>query len=222
VQDARIYDARLAAQAFVNQYLTASGLPSVRNLGVVAFNSDATVKISLQQVNAGMNTAIGGITAPSGDRRFTNIEGGLLLAQRMLDASSSKHKFVILITDGFPTTYTTTASKNQAGIHQMTGYDTYDANGTIFRDRVQTKPVAYGCDYSDEAAIRTRKQAAAMKSTTYRPMDKAVVIDPMGEKAEFMGFYNKSGRVPGRDAAAEAMLVFFRRMVCVLLFFCYG
>lgn len=61
------------------------------------------------------------------------------------------------MSDGFPTTYIDIES-------DYNGYDTYDSNGTIFRDRVRNKPCVHGVSYSDEAAIRARKMASSIKS----------------------------------------------------------
>ncbi|MGN1073517.1 MAG: SpaA isopeptide-forming pilin-related protein, partial [Eubacteriales bacterium] len=44
------------------------------------------------------------------------------------------------------------------------GYDPYDSTGDIFYDSVLNKKCLYGTSYSDEAAIRARKKAAAIKA----------------------------------------------------------
>ena len=72
----------------------------------------------------------------------------------MLDNSSASKKYILFLSDGFPTTYI------QSG---YTGYDTYDGNR--FKDRVLNKPCSYGTSYSDEAAIRARQMATTIKNS---------------------------------------------------------
>ena len=72
----------------------------------------------------------------------------------MLDKSSVSKKYILFLSDGFPTTYIETGYK---------GYDTYDVS--IFRDKVLDKPCSLGTSYSDEAAIRARKIATTIKNS---------------------------------------------------------
>ena len=74
----------------------------------------------------------------------------------MLSGAANKNKYIIFLSDGFPTTYINSG---------YTGYDPYDTTGSIFKDRVLNKPCSYGTSCSDEAAIRARKMAASIKST---------------------------------------------------------
>ena len=80
--------------------------------------------------------------------------GPLKRAKDMLDNSSASKKYILFLSDGFPTTYI------QSG---YTGYDTYDGNR--FKDRVLNKPCSYGTSYSDEAAIRARQMATTIKNS---------------------------------------------------------
>lgn len=156
-ETSRLTEAKLATQRFIERYYQAPYLSSVRNLGLVTFNSDANIRIDLQQVNAPMINTVAGITAPGFDsnRRFTNIEGGLRLANQMLANSNSKYKYVILLTDGFPTTYTekiTGGGRTYQGKDAYTLYDSY------------TNQTCIGTSYSDTAAIKARQTAVNMKN----------------------------------------------------------
>ncbi|MBQ8647987.1 MAG: VWA domain-containing protein [Oscillospiraceae bacterium] len=156
---ARLAEAKAAAQEFVLEYASAPNLPSERNLALVTFNTDANILIDLGKVNQSMLSTISSITAPDGDRRYTNIEGGLRLADNILKKSTAKYKYVVLITDGFPTTYT---EKETGGGRSMQGYLT---NGVDrFKDRERNR-VCAGTDYSDEAALRAQNTAASMKKS---------------------------------------------------------
>lgn len=160
--NSRIDNAKKAAKSFVQQYSATDKLGAVRNLGLVTFNTNAAIKIPLQQVNKNSVTkAIDGLNAPSDSSiKYTNIEGGLRLAQQMLSSSNSKYKFIVLITDGFPTTFTQTA-----GTDTMLGYSTYDSTGKIFKDRVLNLNCSAGVDYSDTAAQKAQDTAATIKSS---------------------------------------------------------
>ena len=59
--------------------------------------------------------------------RFTNIEAGLKMGQDMLDRATNKNKYIIFLSDGFPTTYVSSG---------YSGYDPYCSSGTKGRDGV--------------------------------------------------------------------------------------
>ena len=100
--------------------------------------------------------------------RFTNIEAGLKLAGDMLKNSTSEHKFIILLSDGFPTTY-----MNGQGYN---GYDPYtpkakDSTAGQFYDKVIEnnkgtlgRPCSYGTDYSERGARRAQELATTLKN----------------------------------------------------------
>ena len=96
----------------------------------------------------------------SSPNRFTNIEGGLNRAKDMLNRSENKNKnkYIIFLSDGFPTTYTNPQ-------YRYAGYNPIDPEGEIFRDRVKNYPCTYGTSYSDEGAIRARKKAEEIKNS---------------------------------------------------------
>lgn len=100
--------------------------------------------------------------------RFTNIEAGLKLAGDMLKNSTSEHKFIILLSDGFPSTY-----MNGKGYN---GYDPYTPNakdsttGQFYDKVIKNKkgtlgrPCSYGTDYSEIGARRAQELATTLKN----------------------------------------------------------
>ncbi len=156
-----------AAEDFLDKFAENNTL-GVSKVGYVAFNTDAHQIFGLQsctnetQANAlknTMRTSTGSIINANNygvaHNRFTNIEGGLKMAQDMLAGVSNKNKFIILLTDGFPTTYLESGYR---------GYDPYDTTGRFY-DHVLNVPCASGTSYSDEAAIRARNMAASIRSS---------------------------------------------------------
>ena len=106
-----------------------------------------------------MRTQTGNIINASGYKdahsRFTNVEAGLKMGADMLNGTKNKNKFIIFLSDGFPTTYIS------SGYY---GYDPYDSTGRFY-DHVLNKKCLYGTSYSDEAAIRARKKATEIKGS---------------------------------------------------------
>ncbi len=162
----RLDAAKEASNSFIDSFAARSQNSSIdRKLGFVAFNSDSYQIFKLQDCNESnketlkteitneINKNIVSELAPH-NKRFTNIEAGLKRAKDMLDGSSASKKYILFLSDGFPTTYI------QSG---YTGYDTYDGNR--FKDRVLNKPCSYGTSYSDEAAIRARQMATTIKNS---------------------------------------------------------
>ena len=159
--------AMTAAENFLDQFAANNSL-GISKVGYVAFNTDAHQIFNLQscstaeQANAlknTMRTQTGSIINAEGynaaHNRFTNVEAGLAMASDMLNGVSNKNKFIIFLSDGFPTTYISSG---------YSGYDPYDSTGRFY-DHVLNKPCLYGTSYSDEAAIRARKKAAAIKNS---------------------------------------------------------
>ena len=178
----RLVNAQLAVDEFIRQYCEDAGLSPNRLLGVVTFNTDARwadglqmQPVSAESVSA-LQDGIALITAPStpSEVRFTNIEAGLLLARNALDNLTAAYKYVILLTDGFPTTYVDRGIEgNVAATDVIQGYDPYEpgayqatevGSDGYFADAVLELPCTYGTSYSDKAAIRASEAAAAMKS----------------------------------------------------------
>jgi len=175
VKDARLTHAKTAVNTFLDLYAVDENISTERRFGLVTFNSYANTVVPLTTVNTAakaveIKTTVNSITAPTGNReRFTNIEGGLQLAQNLLNQSDAAFKYIIFITDGFPTTY---IQSGRNSISQIVGYDTYMTGsynaskvGTdgYFADSVTKKICTYGVNYSDKAADRADDVAAAIK-----------------------------------------------------------
>ena len=159
--------AMTSAENFLDQFAANNSL-GISKVGFVAFNTDAHQIFGLQSCSTPdranalkntMRTQTGSIINASGyneaHSRFTNIEAGLAMASDMLDKTSNRNKFIVFLSDGFPTTYISSG---------YSGYDPYDSTGRFY-DHVLNKPCLYGTSYSNEAAIRARKKAAAIKNS---------------------------------------------------------
>ena len=160
--------AMTAAENFLDQFAANNSL-GISKVGYVAFNTDAHQIFGLQPCSTTeqandlkntMRTQTGSIINAEGynaaHSRFTNVEAGLAMASDMLNGVTNKNKFIIFLSDGFPTTYIRSG---------YSGYDPYDEKGELFCDRVLNKPCKHGTSYSNEAAIRARKKAAAIKAS---------------------------------------------------------
>lgn len=172
----RLYKAKNAAKAFLQEYSKTTGICKNRRIGMVQFNTNASVVFELGNVNDNLTSytdKISAITAPAENNRFTNIEGGLQLAANMLKSSSAKQKYIILIIDGFPTTYIETGRNSTSYIG---GWDvtrtvnnppspkpTKPADG-LFWDFVKNIACS-GTSYSDTAAIKARTLATEIKNS---------------------------------------------------------
>ena len=160
--------AMAAADSFLDQFAAHNALGTSK-VGFVAFNTDARQIFGLQscanQAKANalkdiMRTRTGNIINAAGydasHSRFTNIEAGLAMASDMLSGVSSKNKFIVFLSDGFPTTYVSSG---------YSGYDPYDSTGDRFYDHVLRKPCSCGTSYSDMAAFMAQSKAAAIKGS---------------------------------------------------------
>lgn len=165
-----------AAADFLDKFAESNSL-GVSKVGYVAFNTDAHQIFDLQsctsQAEANnlkntMRTQTGYIINAAdyggSHSRFTNIEAGLKMGQDMLDRATNKNKYIIFLSDGFPTTYVSSG---------YSGYDPYCSSGTqgrdgVFYDFVTGHYCYYGTSYSDKAAIRAREMAASVKNSGIR------------------------------------------------------
>lgn len=160
----------VAAENFINQF-AAKG-QGISKLGFVAFNTHAHEILPVQKcttANAAsliseMKSDTEAIISASGYAdawtRFTNIEAGLKMGYDMLANSGNENKYIVFLSDGFPTTYI------ESGYN---GYNPNDESGTRFYDSVElyngkNRPCSYGTSYSDEAAIRAREMATNIKN----------------------------------------------------------
>lgn len=171
-----------AVKAFLADYAVDTNLATKR-FGVVTFNTNATIVLPLTPVSSSahatsiQNNYINNITAPADARvKFTNIEGGLRLAHNMLNESNATYKYIILLTDGFPTTYNQV--RNSTSTISIAGFETYmtvteggekkynsSKNGTLgyFANPELQKSCWYGVDYSNKGALLAQEEAASIK-----------------------------------------------------------
>ncbi|MGN0972272.1 MAG: vWA domain-containing protein, partial [Aristaeellaceae bacterium] len=109
--------AMTAAENFLDQF-AANNTLGISKVGYVAFNTDAHQIFGLQpcatQAQAEvlkntMRSQTGPIINADGysesHSRFTNVEAGLAMAASMLSGVSNQNKYIIFLSDGFPTTY---------------------------------------------------------------------------------------------------------------------
>lgn len=163
--------AMLSAEAFLDNFSKEAG--SVSRIGYVAFNTDAHKIFDLSQCSTEgqadqLKNTMRQKTAPiindsgyaDSHKRFTNVEAGLKMGGDMLANATNKNKYIIFLSDGFPTTYVN---------YNYVGYDPYTESGTpgvdgVFYDYVAGVHCDYGTSYSDKAAIRARQMATDIKN----------------------------------------------------------
>lgn len=177
------YDAAMdSAEAFMKSF--AEETDGISRLGYVAFNThgheifpmqECSTLAQAENLNQIMRTETESIMTTaaaatstgeykSSHERFTNIQAGLKMAEDMLAEVNNQHKYVIFLSDGFPTTYMTASTTDG-----YKGYDPYTSSGSngndgVFYDRVMGHHCDYGTSYSDTAAIKAREQAVSMKA----------------------------------------------------------
>ncbi len=172
----RYEEAVLAAEQFIDEF--AGENTGKSKVGYVAFNTSAHKIFDLsecatvadsQSLKNQIRTKTGAIISAKkygeSHERFTNIEAGLKMASDMLDEATNENKFIIFLSDGFPTTYL----KNKTATGDYTGWDPYCTSGTlgedgVFGDMVWGGYSLYGTSYSDKAAIRAREIATSIKN----------------------------------------------------------
>lgn len=172
------YDAAVtAASSFINQF--AENTAGLSKIGFVAFNTHAHEIFELKpcsnadqandlidEMSSETNSIINASGYASARTRYTNVEGGLKRAYDMLKASGNSNQYVILLTDGFPTTYLV---DNSADSTNYNGYEPYTTSGTVgtdgvFYDSVLRTYCKYGTSYSDKASIKAREMATYIKN----------------------------------------------------------
>lgn len=183
----RLDAAQAAAESFIDMFAEeAAKTPAIREIGFVAFNTDANMIFDLQDcenlTQAGtlkdtMNTKTDDIALASNyastHNRFTNIEAGLYRAKQMLSQSTANNKFIIFLSDGLPTTYLN-KTNDTSDINDDENYDGYDPymsgsvteskEGWFYNEKIGTKNT-YGTSYSDRGAIKAREMASSIKNS---------------------------------------------------------
>lgn len=171
--NSRLVNAKAAAKQFADDFYQAIGTSG--RLGIVTFNRDATIvhDFTDTQSYSAIAEKIGsnsneGITASNEfNIKWTNIEAGLQAASDLLNDSSAEHKYVILLTDGFPTTYIKSGLTGYTPLRVKTGA-TLQSDGTypdgVFYDKREGLYCWDGNNYSDKAAAKTEKIADSIKN----------------------------------------------------------
>ena len=184
--------ARAAANDFIDTFASySSETAAARELGFVAFNTDAHEIFDLQEnksttqataLKNEMETDTEAIynqkDYDDAHSRFTNIEGGLQMAYDMLEKSDIQNKYIIFLSDGLPTTY---LNRNSDELYD--GYDPYmDTNPGkssegYFYNEITDEPCTYGTSYSDRAAIDARDMAISIKNDNITVFSIGVGLD---------------------------------------------
>lgn len=133
-----------------------------REIGYVTFNRSSYEVFGLQECktssqNSNLQSLVSKIKPDSRKAyAWTNMEAGLSRANDMLASSNAKNKYIIFLTDGLPTTYSTKTG----------GYEGYNPYSSETNNRFYNheKNVAViGTNYSDKGAIRAENMAKKMK-----------------------------------------------------------
>lgn len=168
------YLAAIAAfNRFVNLYRPYAANSETSRIGFVSFNTNSqqiapmtSVKTTAQAtsfkntVKSGCDAIINASGYADAHTRFTNIESGLKRGYDMIKNLPNQHKYIVFLSDGFPTTYIKSG---------YAGYDPYTPNATsytegVFYDARIKVPCSYGTSYSDRAAVKARQQATTIKN----------------------------------------------------------
>jgi len=167
-----------AGESFIKKFAEESvGTSAKRQLGYVSFNTNAHQTFKLQDVKTvekgktlistmkeKTDEIINADGYASSKLKYTNIEGGLKRAWDMLETTTVKNKYIILITDGLPTTYlNNTTDTKYDGYKPYTDSATNSAEG-VFANGKLKKPCSAGVDYSNRGAIKARTMATNIKN----------------------------------------------------------
>ena len=174
----RLRAALNAGQKFVETFASNSNkVDAKRQLGYVAFNRDGHVLANIQECKS-MSTANkinkdvydktisitktideDNVIYENDKTRFTNIEGGLQVAYDMLYNNEStkdiKNKYIIFLSDGFPTTYLWQG---------YTGHDAIRTDTGILYDELRQKTMTYGTNYSERGARKAQEKAKILRN----------------------------------------------------------
>lgn len=176
----RLKAAQNASAKFIEEFAkeAADTTTALRQLGFVAFNTNGHEIFPLTKVKnisdgESLKTEMLNETKRISENdkwpshnRFTNIEAGLEMANDMLATTKAKNKYIVFLSDGFPTTY---LDKTTSDLYD--GYDPYmSTNPKIsdegkFYNEVTNKPCTYGTNYSDRGAIKARIVAQKIKNS---------------------------------------------------------
>lgn len=179
------YDASLAAiDHFLDLYQkTAITSTASCRVGYVAFNTSAHNLLGLtecktasqkktiyQKIKSGSDAIMHGSGYSSSVSRFTNIEAGMKMARDMLAKSNAPNKYVIFLSDGFPTTYIKSGYEGYnpyMNSSQNPNYASQTAGGIgsdgYFYNQKAKIACTWGTSYSDKGATKAQNMAAEVK-----------------------------------------------------------
>lgn len=199
----RAYNAKTAAKQFANDFYRAFGASG--KIGIVAFNRDARVEQSLivPSGTSGINSKIDNIAISQENHyhtKWTNIEAGLKAASQMLatPSSTAQHKYIILLTDGFPTTYVQSGLIGYTPLNteiNVTNPPVLQADGTyldgVFYDRRKNLYCWQGNNYSDKAAAKAQAMAESITNNNVNIFSIGIAIQnrSIKDEAEKTGNY---------------------------------
>lgn len=194
-----------AAENFVNQFQKSSeNILSDRRIGFVTFNTNGATQFGLttcktvadaegiiNQIKTTSYSIISRSDYPSSHDRFTNMESGINEAQKILNASSAENKYIVFLTDGFPTTW---GLQEHGGglcpvylggwVHRATdtcsNHRTSRMTDNVIKYNGNPRPCQTGTDYSDTAAHWAEEHAAAAKASNIKIF--AIGVDIGGQK----------------------------------------
>ena len=169
-----------ASETFIKKFKAESDKSNaLREIGFVAFNTDAHEIFALQECSSGDCTdnsskkdliqlmkddtykIIGNTNYKYENTRFTNIEGGLKMAHDMLDKSNANNKYIIFVSDGMPTTYLNRTTDDLYDGYEPFSTGTTSAEG-VFAYTPEKEPCNSGTSYSDRAAVKARLEAESI------------------------------------------------------------
>ena len=187
------YEAAMsAAEKFLDNFADNNSM-GISKVGYVAFNTDGHKIFDLQPCTSTeqaevlkntMRTVTGNIINQDGygnwnnPNKFTNMEAGLAVARDMLAGVTNENKYVIFLSDGFPTTYIKSGYTGHVPIHNVSD----DTHNYIRDDLYPEKPFTYGTNYSDRGAVKAREMATSMKDSGITIF--AIGVDVGGQSLE--------------------------------------
>lgn len=182
------YNAAMSAVEVFVEYYQASAIDASTtcNIGYVAFNTDAHEIVKLQEcsteeqrdniiseIKSDTSVIINDSGYSSSVSRFTNIEAGLKMARDMLSESSALNKYIIFLSDGFPTTYVESGYSGYNTYMNSTNNPNYanQIKGGIgsdgyFYNQKTGQMCTWGTSYSDKGATKAENLASAIKENT--------------------------------------------------------
>ena len=163
-------------QEIVRAFAANSAGITGNQIGVVGFNTDGLKIQDMKDLTSYSVTTFNNnvyrqvisqmraYEATSDPTVYTNIEAGLTMAKKWLDAAPQKHKYIIFLSDGLPTTY---LKDNQACTDSSNckGRDARDHDGinAQLTDRIRGRRLKHGSNYSDTGATKAREVAMTLK-----------------------------------------------------------